>query len=102
MRANFLSRRVWNSYGIIVDACCDAWNKLMNMPQRLASITRRTWARAVNGKGVWYQNDMDRLTPCGAERIAGITWNHIGLALAENMLGCRVHRFNLTVLLLCC
>ena len=47
LRANFLSHRVWNSYNAIVDACCLAWNKLMNMPQRLASITRRTWARAV-------------------------------------------------------
>jgi DDE superfamily endonuclease len=35
LRANFLSHRVWN--------------KLMNMPQRLASITRRTWAKAVSG-----------------------------------------------------
>ena len=49
LRANFLSHRVWNSYSAILGACCDAWNKLMNMPQRLASITRRTWARTVNG-----------------------------------------------------
>ena len=48
LRANFLSHRVWNSYKDIVDACCNAWNTLMNMPQRLASITRRTWARAVS------------------------------------------------------
>ncbi len=49
LRANFLSHRVWNSYDAIVDACCDAWNKLMNTPERLASITRRIWARAVSG-----------------------------------------------------
>ena len=49
LRANFLGHCVWNSYNVIVDACCDAWNKLMNMPQRLASITRRTWAKAVSG-----------------------------------------------------
>ena len=48
LRANFLGHRVWNSYNAIVDACCDAWNKLMNMPQRLASITRRTWAKAIS------------------------------------------------------
>ncbi len=52
LRANFLSYRVWNSYGAIVDACCDAWNKLMNTPQRLASITHRTWAMAVSGYGL--------------------------------------------------
>ena len=49
LRANFLSHRVWDSYEAIVDACCDAWNKLMNTPERLASITRRAWARAVTG-----------------------------------------------------
>ena len=49
LRANFLNHRVWNSYNAIVDACCDAWNKLMSTPERLASITRRTWARAVSG-----------------------------------------------------
>jgi len=49
LHANFLGHRVWNSYKVVVGACCDAWNKLMNMPQHLASITRRTWARAVNG-----------------------------------------------------
>jgi len=49
LRANLLSHRVWNSYDAIVGACCDAWTKLMNMPERLASITRRTWAMAVSG-----------------------------------------------------
>ncbi len=49
LRANFLSHRVWNSYNAIVNACCDAWNKLMSTPERLASITHRTWARTVTG-----------------------------------------------------
>ena len=49
LRANFLSHRVWDSYDAIVAACCDAWNKLMTMPERLASITHRDWARAVSG-----------------------------------------------------
>jgi len=49
LRANVLSHRVWNSYDAIVDACCDAWTTLMSTPERLASITRRTWARAVSG-----------------------------------------------------
>jgi transposase len=47
LRGNFLSHRVWESYDAIVDACCDAWNKLMDMPDRLASITKRSWAKAV-------------------------------------------------------
>jgi len=49
LRANFLSHRVWNSYDAIVNACCNAWNKLMSTPERLASITHRIWAKAVNG-----------------------------------------------------
>ena len=54
LRANCLSHRAWNSYNAIVGACCDAWNTLMSTPERLASITRRTWAKAVNGQGGWY------------------------------------------------
>ena len=49
LRANFLSHRVWDSYEAIVEACCDAWNRLMNTPERLASMTRRAWAKAVTG-----------------------------------------------------
>ena len=48
LRGNTLANRVFDTYDAIVDACCDAWNKLMNMPQRFASITHRTWARAVS------------------------------------------------------
>ncbi len=50
LRANWLSHCVWQSYEAIVDACCDAWNKLMSMPEQIASITRRAWAKqTVNG-----------------------------------------------------
>ena len=49
LRANFLSHRVWDSYEAIVDACCDAWNRLTNTPGRFASITQCARARAVTG-----------------------------------------------------
>ncbi len=49
LRANFLSHRVWDSYEEILEACRDAWNKLMQMPERIASITRRSWAKPVMG-----------------------------------------------------
>ena len=49
MRGNFLSHSVWDGYDAIVEAFCDAWNKLMKLPERIASITRRTWATAVSG-----------------------------------------------------
>ena len=41
LRQNQLSLRVWPDYDAIVETCCQAWNALMAMPERLASITRR-------------------------------------------------------------
>ena len=49
LRGNFLSHRVWEGYDAIVDACSEAWNRLMQMPDRLASITKRQWAKPVAG-----------------------------------------------------
>jgi hypothetical protein len=47
LRQNYLSNRVFDSYGAIVDACCDAWNALIAMPARITSIATRPWAEAV-------------------------------------------------------
>ena len=44
MRQNWLGHQVWPSYRTIVDACCNAWNKLMAMPEQIASLTQRSWA----------------------------------------------------------
>ena len=41
---NDLSHRVWNGYEAIIAACCTGWNKPMQMPNRIASLTRRSWA----------------------------------------------------------
>jgi DDE superfamily endonuclease len=49
LRANLLSHRVWDSYEAIIEACCEAWNKLMQMPERIASLTKRAWAKSVPG-----------------------------------------------------
>ena len=49
LRANFLSHQVWGVYDAILDACQGAWNSLMQMPNRIGSITRRPWARYVTG-----------------------------------------------------
>jgi hypothetical protein len=46
LRANRLSHTVWDTYGAILDACCDAWNRLTETPERLVSITSRAWAKA--------------------------------------------------------
>jgi putative transposase len=45
LRQNWLSRRVWDGHDAIVEACRDAWNRLMRMPGQIASITRRPWAQ---------------------------------------------------------
>lgn len=44
LRGNQLSRRVWQSYDDIVQACCDAWNWLIADTVRVSSITTRKWA----------------------------------------------------------
>ena len=44
MRDNWLSNRVFQSYDDILDQCCEAWNKLVSQPGRIASIGTRKWA----------------------------------------------------------
>jgi hypothetical protein len=44
MRDNWLSSRVFKSYDDILDHCCFAWNKLINMPWKIMSIGTRKWA----------------------------------------------------------
>ena len=45
LRGNFLSHRVYDNYEAIIQACADAWNKLMKLPQTIASIATRSWAQ---------------------------------------------------------
>jgi hypothetical protein len=49
MRGNFLSHCVWDGYDAIIGACCDAWNKLIQMTERIALLTSRSWATAAIG-----------------------------------------------------
>jgi len=48
LRQNFLSNRLFASYEAILDACCDAWNALMALPERIRSIAQRDWAKTVS------------------------------------------------------
>ena len=41
MRANFLSNRVFETYEEIIDAACDAWNRLIALPATITSIGMR-------------------------------------------------------------
>jgi hypothetical protein len=42
---NLLSHLVWETYDDILEASRDAWNKPTRMPDRIASITCRPWAK---------------------------------------------------------
>lgn len=45
LRHNKLAIRLYETYEAILEACCEAWNDLIAMPARLASITQRDWAK---------------------------------------------------------
>ena len=41
LRANWLSNRVFETYDDIVDAACDAWNRLIALPTVITSVGSR-------------------------------------------------------------
>jgi len=45
LRGNKLSHCVWDSYDAIVDACCEAWNWLMALPDVLSTVVGRDYIR---------------------------------------------------------
>jgi transposase len=47
LRQNHLANRVYDDYTAIVDACCEAWNALIAMPDTIRSIATRKWAETV-------------------------------------------------------
>jgi hypothetical protein len=44
LRQNWLSNRVFETYDEIVEAGCQAWNKLTQQPKTISSIGMRKWA----------------------------------------------------------
>jgi transposase len=44
LRQTYLSNRVFETYTAILDACQDAWRKLLDETGRIASIATRQWA----------------------------------------------------------
>jgi len=44
IRQNWLSNRVFDGYDAILDAGCEAWNKLLAQPDTITSIGMRDWA----------------------------------------------------------
>lgn len=48
LRERFLSLRVFTDYRALVDACCQAWNRLVAEPGRLRSLRDQPWLRKVS------------------------------------------------------
>jgi hypothetical protein len=46
IRGNWLSNRVFETYGDIIDAACDAWNRLIAEPNTITAIGMRQWAHS--------------------------------------------------------
>ena len=46
VRANYLSHKVYKTVDDVIDACCNAWNSLVNEAGRITSIATRLWAVA--------------------------------------------------------
>ena len=44
LRQTYLSNRVFRDYDHILDAACDAWNRLIDSPWIIMSIGLRQWA----------------------------------------------------------
>lgn len=44
LRQNHLANRVFDTCGAILDACCEAWNALVGLPDTIRSIATRDWA----------------------------------------------------------
>ena len=44
LRQNWLSNRVFEGYDAVIDAACDAWQKLLAQPETIKSIGTRQWA----------------------------------------------------------
>ena len=47
LRERFLSLQIWPDKEAIIQACCDAWNALMNEPGRIQSLCLQPWVRKV-------------------------------------------------------
>jgi transposase len=48
LRERFLSHRLWPSYDDILDACCAAWNALLDETGRIRSLCALDWTAPVS------------------------------------------------------
>jgi transposase len=45
LRGNKFANTVYETYDELVTACCNAWNFFVEDPERIASVTTRSWAK---------------------------------------------------------
>ncbi len=50
LRQTYLSNRVFETYHDLLDAACEAWNRLIDQPWKIMSIGLRQWAH--NGQSL--------------------------------------------------
>ena len=48
LRERFLSLRLFADFDAIIEGCCDAWNRLVAEPGRIASLTDYPYLRSVS------------------------------------------------------
>jgi transposase len=44
LRSDSLANRCFDGYDSIVESCCDAWNRFVNVPGRARTLCSRSWA----------------------------------------------------------
>lgn len=44
LRANKVSNRAFETHAVLVDAACEAWNRLPDQPETIISVGLRDWA----------------------------------------------------------
>jgi DDE superfamily endonuclease len=68
LRANWLSNRVFETFDDIVDAICDAWNKLITQPETIAfNRNAMNGPTSVRPHDSWYKYPLDH-----AEALVGV------------------------------
>jgi hypothetical protein len=65
LRQNYLANRVFETYEAIVDACCDAWNKLQRSPAALSPwlLGNGLYRSRFNAVGIRNQTRAAKLRP---------------------------------------
>ena len=48
LREDDLANRCYKDYGDVVDSCCNAWNKFVEIPESIRKMCSRTWANLEN------------------------------------------------------